>query len=200
MLRWRLRRRIHANTIVEPLKDPFPPTNLLFFSSQQKEFILQKMNPCHDIFLKLREDESLKNNSIQIVCIKRRLLRRIPHKYYCGITFSRFQKINKEKLPKYNKNTMYYTTRGIYGVQMYTFVNNNRAIIFKQQLDTLMTNETIEEAKAFYENLDENTKQNLKFQIRRNCKSIDDEGNCMIWLNISLNEFITGSQVYCLQL
>ena len=95
---------------------------------------------------------------------------------------------------------MYYTTRGIYGVQMYTCVNNNRTIIFKQQLDTLMTNETIEEAKAFYENLDENTKQNLKFQIRRNCKSIDDEGNCMIWLNISLNEFITGSQVYCLQL
>jgi hypothetical protein len=86
---------------------------------------------------------------------------------------------------------MYYTTRGIYGVKMYTYNNNNYTIIFKQQLNTLMSNEMIEEVKSFYTNLDENSKKNLKFQIYRNCKSIEDEGDCMIWLNISLNKFIT---------
>ncbi len=87
---------------------------------------------------------------------------------------------------------MYYTTRGIYGVKMYTSYNNsNYTIIFKQQLNTLMSNEMIEEVKSFYTNLDENNKKNLKFQIFRNCKSIEDEGDCMIWLNISLNKFIT---------
>lgn len=86
---------------------------------------------------------------------------------------------------------MYYTTRGIYGVKIYTYINGDRTTIFKQQLNTLMSNEMIEEVKAFYHNLDENSKINLKFKIYRNCKSIDDEGDCMVWLNISLNEFIT---------
>jgi hypothetical protein len=54
-----------------------------------------------------------------------------------------------------------------------------------------MTNEIIEEVKSFYENLDEISKKNLKFQIYKNCKSIEDEGDCMIWLNISLNNFIS---------
>jgi hypothetical protein len=53
-----------------------------------------------------------------------------------------------------------------------------------------MTNEMIQEVKTFYENLDENSKKNLKFQIYRNCKSIEDEENCMIWWNVSLNKFI----------
>jgi hypothetical protein len=86
---------------------------------------------------------------------------------------------------------MYYTTRGIYGVKIYTYINNNYTIIFKQQLNTLMSNEMIEEVKAFYDILDENSKKNLKFQIYRNCKSIEDKENCIIWLNISLNQFIT---------
>ena len=85
---------------------------------------------------------------------------------------------------------MYYTTRGIYGVQIYTYINSECTTIFKQQLNTLMSNEMIEEVKAFYHNLDENSKKNLKFKIYRNCKSIDDEGDCMIWLNISLDNFI----------
>jgi hypothetical protein len=86
---------------------------------------------------------------------------------------------------------MYYTTRGIYGVKMYTYINNNCTIIFKQELNTIISNEMLEEVKTFYTNLDENSKKNLKFQIYRNCKSIDDEGDCMIWLNISFNTFIT---------
>jgi hypothetical protein len=54
---------------------------------------------------------------------------------------------------------MYYTTRGIYGVKMYTYINNNCTILFKQQLNTLMSNEMIEEAKSFYANLDEIAKK-----------------------------------------
>ena len=88
-------------------------------------------------------------------------------------------------------NNIYYTTRGIYGVKIYTYINGDCTIIFKKQLNTLMSNEMIEEVKAFYDNLDENIKKKLKFKIYRNCKSIKDEENCMIWLNISLNQFIT---------
>jgi len=86
---------------------------------------------------------------------------------------------------------MYYTTKGIYGVKMYSYNNFHSKILFIRQFNTLMSNEMIEEVKSFYENLDENSKKNLKFQIYRNCKSIEDEGDCMIWLNISLNQFIT---------
>lgn len=88
-------------------------------------------------------------------------------------------------------NKMYYTTRGIYGVKIYTCINKDCTTIFKQQLNTLISNEMIEEVKSFYYNLDENIKKKLKFQIYRNCKSIEDEENFMIWLKISLNEFIT---------
>ena len=86
---------------------------------------------------------------------------------------------------------MYYTTRGIYGVKIYTCINRDCTTIYEQQLNALMSNEMIEEVKAFYYNLDENSKKKLKFKIYRNCKSIEDEGGCMIWLNISLNNFIT---------
>ena len=90
---------------------------------------------------------------------------------------------------------MYYTTKGIYGVKMYTYINNKCTVIFTLQFDTAMSNEMIEEVKLFYTNLDENSKKNLKFQIYRNCKSIDDEGDCMIWLNTSLTplQIYTGS-------
>lgn len=88
-------------------------------------------------------------------------------------------------------NNIYYTTRGIYGVKIYNYINRDCTIIFKQQLNTLMSNEMFKEVKTFYDNLDENSKKNLKFQIYRNCKSIEDEDNFMIWFDISLNKFIT---------
>ena len=92
-------------------------------------------------------------------------------------------------------NNIYYTTRGIYGVKIYTYINRDCTTIFTQQHNTLMSNEMIEEVKAFYHNLDENSKKNLKIQIYKNCKSIEDEENCMIWLNISLNKFITNYDI-----
>ena len=83
-------------------------------------------------------------------------------------------------------NNIYYTRKGIYGVKIY----NECTILFKRQLDTLMSNEMIEEVKVFYANLDENSKTNVKCKIYRNCKSIEDEENCMIWCDISLNKFV----------
>ena len=88
-------------------------------------------------------------------------------------------------------NNIYYTTNGIYGVKIYTYINRDFTVIFEQQFNTLMSNEIITEVKTFYKNLDENIKKKLKFQIYRNCKSIEDEDNCMIWFDISLNKFIT---------
>ena len=86
---------------------------------------------------------------------------------------------------------IYYTTKDIYGVKIYTYTNKEYKILFTQQLNTLMSNEMIEEVKVFYVNLDENSKTNVKIKIYRNCKSIDNEENCMIWCDISLNKFVT---------
>jgi len=56
-------------------------------------------------------------------------------------------------------NHIYYTTRGIYGVKIYTYNNKECNILFKQQMNALMSNEIIEEVNAFYKNLDENIKK-----------------------------------------
>jgi hypothetical protein len=88
-------------------------------------------------------------------------------------------------------NNIYYTTKGIYGVKIYTYINKECNILFKQQLNTLMSNEMIEHLKVFYSNLHENSKTNLKIKIYRKCQSIESNENCMIWCDISLNKFIT---------
>lgn len=88
-------------------------------------------------------------------------------------------------------NNIYYTTTGIYGVKMYNYINKELNILFKQQLNTLMSNKMIEEVKVFYSNLDENSKTNVKIKIYRKCNSIENKENCMIWFDISLNKFIT---------
>jgi hypothetical protein len=89
-----------------------------------------------------------------------------------------------------SNNNLYYTTSGIYGVKMYTYTNKESNILFKQQQNTLITNVMMEEAKEFYKNLDENNKNNVKFQIYRKCNSIEYNDVCMIWWDISLNKFI----------
>jgi hypothetical protein len=87
-------------------------------------------------------------------------------------------------------NNIYYTTRGIYGVKIYTYINKECNILFEQKLNTLMSNEIIEEVKVFYSNLDENSKTNVKIKIYRKCNSIENKETCMIWCDISLNKFI----------
>jgi hypothetical protein len=87
-------------------------------------------------------------------------------------------------------DNIYYTTSGIYGVKIYTFINNECKILFEQKQNTPISNEMMEETKIFYKNLDENTKKDVKFQIYRKCNSIEDEENCMIWWNTQLNKFI----------
>jgi len=64
-------------------------------------------------------------------------------------------------------------------------------ILNLHRCNTLMSDEMIKEVKVFYANLDEHIKPKLKFQICRNCKSIEDESDCMVWLNTSLNNFVT---------
>ena len=117
--------------------------------------------------------------------VKRQFFSKNENKIY-----KKIYKNNQSIIISMLNNSIYYTTKGIYGVKLYTYINDDYITIFKQQLNTLMTNEMMEEVKAFYENVDENIKKHLQFQIYRNCKSIDDEGTCMIWLNVSRNTFI----------
>ena len=87
-------------------------------------------------------------------------------------------------------NDIYYTTRGIYGVQIYTYINKECNFLFTQKLNTLMSHEMMEEVKVFYANLDENSKKNVKLKIYRFCKSVENKENCMIWCDISHNNFV----------
>jgi hypothetical protein len=87
-------------------------------------------------------------------------------------------------------NNIYYTVYNIYGIKIYSYIDNDYIILFEQKHNTIMNNEMMKEVKVFYENLNENKKKNVKFQIYIECKSIDNEEKCMIWWNIPLNEFI----------
>jgi len=87
------------------------------------------------------------------------------------------------------ESNIYYTTRGIFGVKIYTYINKECNILFIQQLDTVMSNEMIEVAKAFYSTLNENSKTNAKIKVYRKCNSIGNgnEASCMVWCDASLN-------------
>jgi len=85
---------------------------------------------------------------------------------------------------------IYYTMRGIYGVKIYTYSNKECTVLFKRQLNTLMSNEMMEEVKAFLCTIDEKSKKNVQVKTYRNCKSVDNNDNCMIWCDISLTNFI----------
>jgi hypothetical protein len=87
-------------------------------------------------------------------------------------------------------DNIYYTTCNIYGIKIYSCIDNKCIVLFEQKYNTIMTNEMMKETKVFYENLDENNKKNVKFQIYIKCKFIGREDNFMIWWKISSNEFI----------
>ena len=87
-------------------------------------------------------------------------------------------------------NNIYYTLCNIYGIKIYSFIEDDYIILFEKKYDEIMTSEMKKEAKVFYENLNEKNKKNLKFQIYIKCKSIVAEENCMIWWKITLDEFI----------
>lgn len=84
---------------------------------------------------------------------------------------------------------IYYTLRKIYGIKIYSCIDKY-TILFEQKYNKIMSNEMMKEAKVFYENLNENDKKSVKFQIYTKCEGIDYKEDCMIWWNISLNEFI----------
>ena len=90
------------------------------------------------------------------------------------------------------ESNIYYTTRGIYGVKIYTYINKECSILFNKQLNTVMSNEMIEEAKAFYSKLDENSKKIVKIKVYRKCNSIgnENEASCMIWCDASIGQFL----------
>jgi hypothetical protein len=85
--------------------------------------------------------------------------------------------------------TIYYTLLKIYGIKIYSNVDEY-IILFEQKYNKIMNDEIKKEAKVFYENLNGNDKNNVKFQIYTKCECIDYKEDCMIWWNISLNEFI----------
>jgi len=90
------------------------------------------------------------------------------------------------------ENNIYYTMRDIYGIKLYSRIpiNDICIILFEQKYNMPMSTEMMNDVKVFYENLDETEKANIKFKKYIKCKSIDNEEDCMIWLNISLTEFI----------
>lgn len=84
------------------------------------------------------------------------------------------------------ENNIYYTQPNIYGVKLY----NNNQILFELKYNSIMCDEMKKESYIFYEKLNENLKNDIKFKIYKKCKAIDNDDNFMVWLNISLNYFI----------
>ncbi len=84
---------------------------------------------------------------------------------------------------------IYCTQPNIYGIRFITFEDN--AILYEKTHRQPFNREMMNEARSFYQNM----KRNVKIQIYRKCKSIDEgEDEFMIWWSISHMGFLTK---YC---
>jgi hypothetical protein len=83
-----------------------------------------------------------------------------------------------------------YPSDDIYGVRIYNFINDEGNVLFERKYDTIMSYETIQEAKLFYDELCETDKNNVFFKIYTECSTTYNSGLCMIWLPITLDLFI----------
>lgn len=90
-------------------------------------------------------------------------------------------------------NNLFYSEKSIYGIRIFNH-NNINLILYEKKYDNVMSYEMIREAIIFYENLDVNNK-NVKFQIYKKCKGIDNEETCMVWFNISLDDLMKKIEI-----
>lgn len=87
-----------------------------------------------------------------------------------------------------------YSNGKIYGIKIYNFNEYDISnILFEEKYDTIMSHNQIREAYFFYSNLDDEIKENVRFQIYTECVSTLDQINkdpVMMWYPLSLETFL----------
>jgi len=81
-----------------------------------------------------------------------------------------------------------YSNGTIYGIKIYTNIDNNINILLNRTYDAIINDEQKREIYLFYTNL--NDKQNIFFQIYTECSSTYDEELFMSWYPIDINFFL----------
>jgi hypothetical protein len=83
-----------------------------------------------------------------------------------------------------------YPSDDIYGIRIYNFIDDVSNILFERNYDVIMTKEMLNDIKLVYEELCENNKDQIFFQIYTECSSTYDKDKFMNWIPINLNIFL----------
>jgi hypothetical protein len=83
-----------------------------------------------------------------------------------------------------------YPSDDIYGIRIYDFIDDVSNILFERKYDVIMTKEMLNDIKLVYEELCENNKDQIFFQIYTECSSTYDKDKFMNLIPINLNIFL----------
>lgn len=83
-----------------------------------------------------------------------------------------------------------YPSGDIYGIRIYTFINDISNTLFERTHDVVMTKEMLNDIKIVYEELYENNKDQIFFQIYTECSSTYDKDIFIQWIPIKLDIFL----------
>lgn len=83
-----------------------------------------------------------------------------------------------------------YPSDDVYGIRIYNFINDMCNTLFERKYDVVMTKEMLNDVKLVYEELCENNKDQIFFQIYTECSSTYDKDIFMQWMPIKLDIFL----------
>lgn len=86
-----------------------------------------------------------------------------------------------------------YTTLKNYGIRIY----DEEGVIYESYSKTIMNNEIKKDIEKVYEELKVKNKKNVKYKIYTQCESLNNDGNFMIWFNISEESFKKEIKIIC---
>jgi hypothetical protein len=83
-----------------------------------------------------------------------------------------------------------YPSDDVYGIRIYNFVDDVSNILFERKYDVIMTKEMLKDVKLIYEELYENNKDQIFFQIYTGRSSTYDKDIFMQWIPIKFDIFL----------
>lgn len=83
-----------------------------------------------------------------------------------------------------------YPSYDVYGIRIYKFIDDISATLFEIKYDVIMTKEMLNDIKLVYEELCENNKDQIFFQIYTECSSTYDKDIFMQWIPINFDIFL----------
>ena len=83
-----------------------------------------------------------------------------------------------------------YPSDDIHGIRIYNFIEDVSNILFERKYDVIMTKEMLNDIKLVYEELYENNKDQIFFQIYTECSSTYNKDIFMQWIPINFDIFL----------